>query len=338
MQTKAFRVGVIGAGAVASKYHVPVLVALPGVSVEWVCDLDLQKAEALARSFKIPRAFSKLADVSNVDAVLIAIPIGARAQSWQAALDRKWHVLCEKPFATNVAWHRDLQARAAERGLRVAVGQMRRFFPNVELCRSVVGSGIFGRIREIVANDGGRMRGTGRGGDWYQGSAEASGGGGMAETGCHLIDQMVFATDIQRLSFSNASGTFVDGIDFDGVIDAEGITATGDTFPCEMTVSRIANRRAGVHIKYDHCFLSLPVGIGDSVAAFDYSGNLITLLRAETTRDISIYRAFARQWDDFVAWCRGVGECRTASSKIEPVSDMLERFYATAPQANGGAR
>jgi len=333
-----FRVGVIGAGAVASKYHLPVLLNLPDVRVEWIVDVNVARATELARTCGGPRAYARLEEAGEVDGVLLAIPVGARQRSWDVILERGWHALSEKPFAANHAWHRATVARAADRGQRIAVGQMRRYYPSTEICRRIVGSGIFGPLREIVAHEGGRMRGTGRGNDWYQGSAEQSGGGGMAETGCHLIDQLLYAGGFAGFEFQSAAGTFVNGIDFDGVIAAEAILEPGRRVPCEVAISRIVNRRGGIHFKYEHCFLTLPIGVSDAVTVYDLNGETVSTLRAETPGDVSIYRAFARQWIDFIAWCRGQDDCRIAAAKIEPVTEMLDRFYATARRVEGAVR
>lgn len=330
------RVGIIGAGGVATKYHLPVLLNLPDVRVEWIVDVNKARAAQVARAFKVQGAFARIEEVGEVDAVLLAIPVGARERSWELAFERGWHVLSEKPFATNHARHREIVARATAKGQRIAVGQMRRYYPSTEICRRVVGSGIFGPLKEIIANEGGRMRGTGRGHDWYQGSAEQSGGGGMAETGCHLIDQVLYSSSAERFQFESATGTFVDGIDFDGVIHSHAVFGSALRVPCQFGISRTVNRRTGIHFKYDNCFISMSVGIADSVTVSNNKGELMATMRSEGAADVSIYRAFARQWIDFVQWCQGKGDCRIAATKVEPVTEMLDQFYARAHRSEGG--
>ena len=99
------RIGVLGAGRVARDLHLPVLFNIPDVSIAWLCDKNEPRARQLAKQYKIPLVFSEIEKCSNVDIVLVAIPVGYRPPVMKYIFQRGWHAFCEKPFALTVAEH-----------------------------------------------------------------------------------------------------------------------------------------------------------------------------------------------------------------------------------------
>jgi predicted dehydrogenase len=165
---KTVRVGLIGAGTVVRTLHAPLLKSFGDVALSWVCDVRIETAREVADAFQIPSAHARLADCGDVDAVLLAIPVGVRDEAWRTAVARGWHVLCEKPAATTVA---DFDARigACRDAKRVVTfGLMRRFYQGTLALREVLTSRLFGDPVEIWAGEGGVQQRTARGGDWYQ--------------------------------------------------------------------------------------------------------------------------------------------------------------------------
>ena len=59
MTAPLISVGIIGAGVVTSGSHLPVLVNLPEVRVDWICDRSLTAAKAVARAYGIARTFGE---------------------------------------------------------------------------------------------------------------------------------------------------------------------------------------------------------------------------------------------------------------------------------------
>src|SRR5262249_54245285 len=121
------KIGIVGAGVVTSGSHLPVLINIPGVTVEWICDRSGTTAAAVARAYNVRATFTELSQCPDVDAVLVATPVGARRNVVPEALSRGWHVLSEKPFALTLAEHDDYIATARKHGREIAVGQVRRY-------------------------------------------------------------------------------------------------------------------------------------------------------------------------------------------------------------------
>ena len=64
-----------------------------------------EKAEAFGRKYGIPRAYGSYEELlrdEEVDAVYVATPNNMHYENCMACLEAGKHVLCEKPFTTNV--------------------------------------------------------------------------------------------------------------------------------------------------------------------------------------------------------------------------------------------
>jgi predicted dehydrogenase len=97
-----FRIGIIGAGAVARSIHLPGLRLCPQVEIAAVCDADL----AAARSLGASRTFERVEDLlasGVVDAVVVATPNHLQGEIVAASIAADKHGLCEKPLALNVS-------------------------------------------------------------------------------------------------------------------------------------------------------------------------------------------------------------------------------------------
>src|SRR5262249_21721108 len=159
---------VVGAGEVVRTIHLPVLRHMSEVEIEWICDVDERRAERLARAYGVSRYFGDVNAGADVDAILLAVPVGVRRDAWQCALERGWNVLCEKPGARGIEEFELLIEEMSSRGLVVAVGLMRRFYAGTRLVQQLLEKRTFGEVREVWAGEGGRQTRTGRGNDWYQ--------------------------------------------------------------------------------------------------------------------------------------------------------------------------
>jgi predicted dehydrogenase len=78
------------------------------------------------------------------DAALIATPPATHADLARRCLAAGWHVLVEKPLATNLADAREVVRRAAQVDRRVAVGFNRRFRPSWRTARRLLGAAAYG--------------------------------------------------------------------------------------------------------------------------------------------------------------------------------------------------
>jgi len=143
------KVSVIGAGAIATKVHIPCFLRNKYAKVNAIVDTDSTKAEKIARKFGVKRFFSstdKLFDSVEVDAISICTPPDSHAEIAVEALERDINVLCEKPLADDVNNGSKI-VEAAEASDRVLmVGFNRRFHPIYLKVRSIAKEGKIGHV------------------------------------------------------------------------------------------------------------------------------------------------------------------------------------------------
>jgi predicted dehydrogenase len=192
---RELNIGLVGCGQVVKTLHLPALASICDLKIRWVCDSSLESARSVARAWNVRQVFEQISECTDVDAVLVATPVGTRREILEGVTKRRWHALCEKPFATSSREHRNMLECAARKGLKVGAGYMRRHHWSVERAREMVRTKVLGSLEEIVANEPAHLEATGLDLSSYRNNAEVSGGGVLAEIGCHLLDEVFFVSD-----------------------------------------------------------------------------------------------------------------------------------------------
>jgi predicted dehydrogenase len=96
------RLAIVGAGEFGSRY-VASLREVSGAAIQWVCDRNLDRAEALVDGISGARATADLEEVCadpRVDAVVVVTPENSHRVVAEPALRAGKHVIVEKPMAT----------------------------------------------------------------------------------------------------------------------------------------------------------------------------------------------------------------------------------------------
>lgn len=325
-----FRVGIVGAGGVADGYHAPVLRSL-GVRLEWVCDLDGERAQRFAAEHGIGVATSRLETAPEVDAVLIAIPVGARRMVLNDVFERRWNALVEKPFAVTVDEHRQILRDAQQAGVAVGVGLMRRFHRTILGARELLRSGVFGPLRRVWAAEGMPLRGTGRGDDWYQGDPSASGGGVVAETGSHLIDQVLFLTDTESVGDPSAEFTSEAGLTLEARLRATASRrGQEEPFGIHVALSQMRDLYNAIVLCFDHARLRVGTAANGSIELLDDQFLPVGNLTLRTDGAEGVYQAFAMEWQAFIGQCLegGTGDADAATAVLS--TQLIEAVAGAA--------
>jgi predicted dehydrogenase/nucleoside-diphosphate-sugar epimerase len=147
---KTLRVGIIGAGYV-SAHHLRALKSLSAVQVVGIADLDLARAEAVAKSFNLPRAFGSVDDLlaSGVDVVHVLTPPAVHAKLSIQALEAGAHVLVEKPMAETPEQCEQMMAAARSSGRILGVVHSARLDPIVLRGVEIVRGGGIGQVLSV---------------------------------------------------------------------------------------------------------------------------------------------------------------------------------------------
>jgi nucleoside-diphosphate-sugar epimerase/predicted dehydrogenase len=150
------RVGVIGCGRIAA-VHLRHLRAVSGVKLAALCDVDADRARALAgedaADVEIVREPADLFDL-RLDAVHVLTPPSTHADVAIAALEHGLHVLVEKPMATTATAARRMQAAASQAGRLLCVDHNRLFDPVIVQAREMIANGSIGKLVSVEVHQG----------------------------------------------------------------------------------------------------------------------------------------------------------------------------------------
>jgi predicted dehydrogenase len=185
------RVGIVGAGAWARQAHLPGFQACPDVEVVAICDVDLKRAELVARDAGVPEVFpSAEAMLASVPLHLVSVvtPDDCHRADVAAALAAGAHVLCEKPLAVTLGDARALAASAAAAGVMTKVGFAMRYAPAMMRLRELIHDGQIGTPWLFQAfQQNGQFLDPQTAFHWKMDKARTS-GGAIVEYGIHTLD------------------------------------------------------------------------------------------------------------------------------------------------------
>jgi predicted dehydrogenase len=328
MATNAVKIGIVGAGGVAEACHLPVLAQMPGVEIAWVCDQVRGRAEKLARAWGIKRAYGELRACPDVDAILLAIPVGLRREALALAFERGWHVFAEKPFAASAEEHLGIVREAASAGVEVGVGLMRRFFRSTSVARRALSSEAFGPVIEVWAAEAAHMGTTGREGSWYQADRAAAGGGVLIEIGSHTVDQVFQVLGAESFDGLRAAFTSAGGIDLEAkaVANVKRAGAAG-TVPVHFVVSRLRDLYTGVVIRCEHASIRFGADAARPVEVLGPDDSPLCTLQG-TDGGTNFYQPFYLEWRAFLEQCRS-----RVPSLVDAASALLGTRFIDAAYA-----
>ena len=192
MSVNALRVAVVGTGHWAADVHIPGLQQV-GAVVAAVCGRRAERRDEVARRYGIPQQFAdwrEMLDTVEVDAVSVCTPNDLHAPISIAAAERGFHVVCEKPLATNVPDAR--AAWEAAQNLVTMIGFSHRFVPAAQFLKEMIEAGDLGEIYHVFAHMlQGWLVDPSAWAGWRLDRAQA-GGGTLADLGSHLLDTVVW--------------------------------------------------------------------------------------------------------------------------------------------------
>lgn len=190
MPDSAFRIAIIGCGAISEQGHLPAFGGVDSLRLAAMVDKDVPRAQRLAA--KHAPAAQAVGDyrslIGQIDAAIVALPPALHAPVSVDLLKQGIHVLVEKPMARTTAECDAMLAAARDGGALLAVGFVRRFRWSYRFARRIIESGALGKIQSFDVSEGGIF-------DWPIASPffldrQASGGGVLADAGVHAIDAL----------------------------------------------------------------------------------------------------------------------------------------------------
>ena len=137
----------IGCGRI-SKSHLPAIASLKGI-VDFVAtvDTDRSKAEEAAKNFGARKVYTSIEEAlldPEIEAVDICLPHHLHEPVAVQAANHKKHILIEKPLARNLEEADRIIESAEKNGVKLMVGQSRRFTNAVFESKRIVERGAQG--------------------------------------------------------------------------------------------------------------------------------------------------------------------------------------------------
>lgn len=103
--TEKVRLGVIGLGIMGEQY-VRIYQAHPLAEVTAICNRSRERLDVIGERYGVSARYTDVGDMlarAPIDAVCVATPDFAHYEPVKAALEAGKHILCEKPFTTDLA-------------------------------------------------------------------------------------------------------------------------------------------------------------------------------------------------------------------------------------------
>lgn len=151
--------GIIGLGKIARQFADD-LRLLPNARLLAVASTSQERADAFATEFGAEHAYGRYEDIVHcpgLDVVYVATPHPFHCENTLLCLENGLPVLCEKPFAMNMAEARRMVAAARRNRVFLMEALWSRFIPAFEQVTQMVEQGEIGRLHTIKADLGFNM-------------------------------------------------------------------------------------------------------------------------------------------------------------------------------------
>ncbi len=185
----------VGCGAVSQLFYLPTLRALRArgeLAVHTLVDPSTAARGVLASAFPEARGCDALVncDAPAGSLVIIATPPRFHAAQTLEAFSRGWHVLCEKPMASDTAECERMIAAARDAQRLLAVGLYKRFFPSSVYLKTIFDQGQLGALKRFTIAEGGPFRWPAATPSFF--NKAQTPGGVLLDIGVHVLDLLLW--------------------------------------------------------------------------------------------------------------------------------------------------
>ncbi|KAL8804559.1 MAG: hypothetical protein Q9182_002474 [Xanthomendoza sp. 2 TL-2023] len=191
MASKVYNVGVIGYGAAAKVFHIPLIEEVPELNFYAIVqrhptpENDVSKVHPKIKAY---RAAEDMVKDEAVDMVVVTTTPATHFELVKLALKNGKHVLVEKPFVPTSEEADELIALAKRHQRYLSVYQNRRWDQDFLTIQDLIKTDTLGRIVEFESHFD-RYKPTTAGAKPWKTRIEP-GGGAIYDLGAHLIDQI----------------------------------------------------------------------------------------------------------------------------------------------------
>ena len=147
MSVEKLKMGIVGAG-VWGERHASIFSSHPLVETTAICDLNEQRAQAIAKKYGIKNVYSDLHEMAkkcDCDAVSIVTPDHLHAEASIAMSNAGKHLLIEKPLATQREDVFAIVEAVEKNNVRAMVDLHNRWNPPIHVAKQAIDDGKLGK-------------------------------------------------------------------------------------------------------------------------------------------------------------------------------------------------
>ena len=211
------RIGILGAARIAPKAVIYPASVRGDVVIKAVAARDIARAKAFAEKYSEPRGeiealetYQAVIDHPDIDLIYNPLPINLHAEWTIKALEAGKHVLCEKPFAMNIAEAEAMLAAASANDKRLIEAFHYRYHPAFIDMLEIIDTGALGKLSSLTAVfnvpipdlDGTEIR-----------HLPETGGGAFMDLGCYPLSWALMALGGQPSSVEATATLTKRGVD-----------------------------------------------------------------------------------------------------------------------------
>ena len=147
---KKTNISLIGCGAVAEYYHLPVLQRMPEFNIKYLVDLDQNRSTYLKKLYRLESETVDDLDIvlkdDQVDAVLLLTPPKLHKDQIIEVARAGKHIFCEKPLSMNNKEAKEILQVCKQENVNLLVGYQMRFDGKYSKIKELITKNMFGKI------------------------------------------------------------------------------------------------------------------------------------------------------------------------------------------------
>lgn len=287
-----FEVGIIGAGAITTTLHLPLLSAMKNTRPKFIADVF--EPTELGEIYKINSyKIDDLSSLPDCDIILIATPVGVRNEYIHEFSKRGIPIFTEKPFAVDIDSHKQFLSDSEFLGCNY----MKIWYNTSKMFEKIILSNLFGEIKKISVNEGGIVGKTNRGPETYQSNKKLSGGGVIMESSCHTLS--VFSAIFENISVKKSEITWIDELD----VEAKIVFNVNNEykFPLDYTITLIHPIDTETKIYFENFYIAFDHTVPrSSFWVCQLNGEKIFELKNDCNFADSPHQAYYLTWQNFI--------------------------------------
>jgi predicted dehydrogenase len=149
------KLGIIGCGKVTTMFHLKALREIDEIAVTAVSDLDTERMEEVRRLFNAERGYLnylEMLDDPEIQAIAICTPPRLHGEIVLRAVEKRKHVLCEKPLAKTVGECLEIKHASEEEKVVVLPVHNYLFTPALSSAHALMEQGSIGQVSHLKMN------------------------------------------------------------------------------------------------------------------------------------------------------------------------------------------